>query len=451
MSGPFGAARPRRVRRRCARRSDADRARRSSSRQIAPQRCRNPSTRRGRRRPRRPTGPRAATSAVRPPSGRARCGSRSRRRWAIVSSSARHAGAQRAQVFLGRRAGRRLLGAATEPASASGSCRSNGRHEPAPLELREVLGELCTRQHAGQLGEIALSVDQDQQLAQTRAQPVAAGAQFVRTLAGLLEHVLRRHLHHGRPPGAVGSGAACANVPAGAPNASSTMRLSNVSLRWKKWSAPGRTTTGRSCRRAQSKTACKGTVSSISPCTTRVSGAPARRRNARRPSTNTRRSAGCRLAQPRRHLRLDEAAEREAGQHETGVGEPDRRRLLARVPQDCEQVLGLADAFVVAARRFPHAAEVRSPGDETQRDQRACEGLDHLVVARAAEQRMRVRNDRDPRRVARRQVERQVDRAGRTVDEQGPGRRVHSSRSRATGRPSRRWDSTISSMSLRST
>src|SRR5205085_12288390 len=96
------------------------------------------------------------------------------------------------------------------------------------------------------------------------------------------------------------------------------------------------------------------------------------------------------------------------------------------------------------------AAEIRPPGLVAQLDERAGERLHHLVVERAAEQWMRMRDERSADGRALGPIYRALDAAGRAGDEFLAGARPHIFR-RSTTRPCLKCSSMISSTSARST
>src|SRR5918992_2990905 len=98
--------------------------------------------------------------------------------------------------------------------------------------------------------------------------------------------------------------------------------------------------------------------------------------------------------------------------------------------------LGLADA-----------AKVRPPGLVAELDEGAGERLHHLVVERAAEERMRVRDERYAPRGSFRLVDCALDAARGAGDELATGARPHYILRRSTMRPFCRCSSMISSMS----
>ena len=98
-------------------------------------------------------------------------------------------------------------------------------------------------------------------------------------------------------------------------------------------------------------------------------------------------------------------------------------RLRAHVIEHGTQVVALADAGVMLALRFTDTAKIRAVGHVVQLHERARERLRDLVVHRAAEQRVRMRDERD---AARRgaalahfvgQIQRDFDLADRAVDQ----------------------------------
>ena len=111
------------------------------------------------------------------------------------------------------------------------------------------------------------------------------------------------------------------------------------------------------------------------------------------------------------------------------------------------EILELAAAFVVHALRFRRPAEVRTPGLVAELDEGARQGLHHLVVERAAEERVRVRDERDAAPRCLRLINRAFDAAGEADDELAPGTGRIYIRNRSTMRPFNRCSSMISSIS----
>ena len=213
------------------------------------------------------------------------------------------------------------------------------------------------------------------------------------------------------------------------------------SWRWKKWSAPGTTDHRQLLRPRPVEHAASGMVSSSSPWITIVSG---------------------------RHRRRLEVPHRHADQHHAlGLDCAARACVCTAAPNEkpastgfcaCgifengEEILDLAAALVVRAFARADAAEVRPPGRVAEVDEGARQRLHHLVVERAAVQRMRVRDERDAARLrlrARRPRTRSVPPGRRSSSRRRAG--AHHIRSRSTTRPCRRCSSMISSMSARST
>src|SRR6202022_1730780 len=97
-----------------------------------------------------------------------------------------------------------------------------------------------------------------------------------------------------------------------------------------------------------------------------------------------------RVAQRVGDVRQHERAEREACEDERQIGLP---RLRTHVVEHREQIVALAVAVVVLALRLPDAAKVRAVRRVVQLDERARERLRDLVVHRAAEERMRMRDE----------------------------------------------------------
>ncbi len=216
-------------------------------------------------------------------------------------------------------------------------------------------------------------------------------------------------------------------------------------MRWKKWSAPGTTITGRSCGRAQSSTAASGTVSSLSPWMTSVScGTLGAGMRVIPMPTSTIRSGAARCASC-----ACSAAPKENPASTNG--------FRAGVLQDGVEVLELAATLVVRALGRADAAEIRPPGGVAELDEGARERLHHLVVERAPVERMRMRDQRDSARRRFRLIHRAFDAACRARDEYAARARalIVLARiyifSRSTTRPCRRCSSMISSISAWST
>ena len=235
------------------------------------------------------------------------------------------------------------------------------------------------------------------------------------------------------------------------------MSRMRCSRRWKKWSAPGTTTTGSSCGRAQSSAFASGAVSSSSPWITMVSGGTALGAVGPPAGDEAVRHADehepLRL-DPLRDARLHVGAEREAGERDRQRAEPAQGPV-----HHAHEIVGLAVAVVVLARARADAAEVRPHRDVAELGERARERLRDLVVERAAEERMRMGDQRDSARRLfrcafgrehRRMVDGDLDPARRPVDREPFGLPRHR-RSRSTMRPWTRCSWTISSMSDLST
>ena len=146
--------------------------------------------------------------------------------------------------------------------------------------------------------------------------------------------------------------------------------------------------------------------------------------------------------------RLYKAAERESAQHQSLAG-----GLPLQGRNDCQQVFLLAATFVMPSGRPTHATEI-GPGHAIPEGQKgARERLNHLVLKRAAIERVRMGDEGQTECWDLGQVERDLNIPDRARQDHALGRGVHcgSSSRRSTMRPSRRCDSTISSMSLAST
>src|SRR5687767_10837956 len=144
----------------------------------------------------------------------------------------------------------------------------------------------------------------------------------------------------------------------------------------------------------------------------------------------------------RRSSDLQGAAEREAGE--------DELLRLDGIEHSFE-IFELAAALVVHALGLADAAEVWPPGLVAELDEGARERLHDLVIERAAEQRVRMRDEGDALGRAVRLVDCAFDAAGRAGDELATGARPHYIRRRSTMRPFLTCSSMISSMSARST
>ncbi len=122
--------------------------------------------------------------------------------------------------------------------------------------------------------------------------------------------------------------------------------------------------------------------------------------------------------QPRAQLRRDVAAEREAAQRQ-------RQRRIARGRDHGQRVVDLADAVVPPPLRCTDTAKVEAHRTVAELHKGSCQGLDHLVVHRAAVLRVRVAQHRDAARGAIWRVDRRLDAAGWTGDVHGRARRGH--------------------------
>ena len=101
-----------------------------------------------------------------------------------------------------------------------------------------------------------------------------------------------------------------------------------------------------------------------------------------------------------------------------------------------KQVFGFPLALIVCPFRFAHAAKVGTPADITQGKQGAGQGLYDLVVARAAIEGMRMRDQRDPAHgQVTRTIQGDVDatRGASEADDLGMG--VHAVRASTVVRP----------------
>src|SRR5260370_28165030 len=129
---------------------------------------------------------------------------------------------------------------------------------------------------------------------------------------------------------------------------------------------------------------------------------------------------------PLREHHLDAGAEGKAG---------ERQPLGLEVRDDRRQVFQLAASLVVRALGLADAAEVRPPCLVTELDEGPRERLHHLVVECAAEERMRMRDQRHAYgRRALGPVDRALDAADRAGDEFPAGARPHIFK-RSTTRP----------------
>ncbi len=164
--------------------------------------------------------------------------------------------------------------------------------------------------------------------------------------------------------------------------------------RWKKWSAPGTTTTGRFCGRAQAKTSAErdgfvvlavdheGVMADLGHRPL-AGGAADEHEVARRMVTRGQRAG---------RARRDEAAEREPGERERQSrrhAARERRQGRDGIDQ-VDEVLGFAAAFVVRALAAADAAEVRSHREPSERREGPRHRRSHLVVERAAVQGVRM-------------------------------------------------------------
>ena len=121
----------------------------------------------------------------------------------------------------------------------------------------------------------------------------------------------------------------------------------------------------------------------------------------------------CRASVMRRKPGRDEHELREVHARRSRARRPRRRRRIPRATaaappraaRACsitrDHVVGLAAALVVHAFGRAHAAEVEAEGRRARFDERALERGDDLVVHRAAEERMRMRDDGDARAATR--------------------------------------------------
>src|SRR4051812_9961384 len=140
-------------------------------------------------------------------------------------------------------------------------------------------------------------------------------------------------------------------------------------------------------------------------------------------------------------LGLHRRAERETGEHHRFRGNSFVNR---------KQILYFPVALVMRALALADAAEVGPPRLVAEVDKRSRESLRHLVVERAAKQRVRVGNECGAARRAFWRVHRALYASCGPRDEFAAGARPHM-RSRSTMRPCCRCSSMISSMSARST
>ncbi len=220
------------------------------------------------------------------------------------------------------------------------------------------------------------------------------------------------------------------------------------SRRWKKWSAPGITITGSSCGSAQLATRVqRHRVVLFAVDHDGVGGHVFHRaagdRGAHEHHALDRDTLG--------DMRLHQRAEGETRQSQRCVG---KVQAALHGMDHGQQILGLAAPFVVRPLAGADAAEIRPHRDVTQFDKGLGQGLRHLVVQRAAVERMRVRHQRDAARRGGRVVDHSFNRAGRAGD-QDAFRIGHDFYAqifrRSTTWPFFRCDSTISSMSFSST
>ena len=153
-------------------------------------------------------------------------------------------------------------------------------------------------------------------------------------------------------------------------------------------------------------------------------------------------------------LREFDAAAR-AGRDRAAEGEPGERERqprmrLARMLDHPHHVVGLAAPLVVRALGRAHAAEIEAQRRRAGFREGARDRRHHLVVHRAAEERMRMGDHRHHARHGG-VGSRDLDAAGRALDEGAIRRDGHQMSRRSTTRPWTRCSSMISSMSSLST
>ncbi len=145
--------------------------------------------------------------------------------------------------------------------------------------------------------------------------------------------------------------------------------------------------------------------------------------------------------------RLDKGAKRKSRKDDRQIV----TETLPRIGQRGQCIRGLAVAFIEGASGRADTTEVEAHGHVAQREERARQCLRHLVVERAALQRVRMGDERDALRRAFRDIAddlKQARRPGDGLALRGTGCQM---RSRSTTSPFTMCRSTISSISSRST
>ena len=144
--------------------------------------------------------------------------------------------------------------------------------------------------------------------------------------------------------------------------------------------------------------------------------------------------------------------------HKSTKGKPSQhqRTLTGLGLNHGQQVIQFAPAFVVHASALPNAPEIEPHSSPTARHTSPSHGLYHFVGQGAAVQGMRMGNHGCAARCACRPVNGYFNGARRAILQQSFGLCVHRPtsagvRRRSTTTPSRKWESTISSMSASST
>src|SRR5918912_1135726 len=92
---------------------------------------------------------------------------------------------------------------------------------------------------------------------------------------------------------------------------------------------------------------------------------------------------------------------------------------------DGGEIFELTPALIVRACGLANAAEIRTPRLVAELDKSARQRLHHLVVERAAKERMRMRDQRNADRGAVRRIHGALDTAHRSGDEFAAGTRPH--------------------------
>ena len=218
-----------------------------------------------------------------------------------------------------------------------------------------------------------------------------------------------------------------------------TTRASTCSLRWKKWPAPGTTTTGSACGRAQSSTSRRGTVVVSrrgSPACRRGTGG-AMKRVTPTPTSTSHSGSGAARAGPaaKRRTKTRPGHERPVLHLSGRTPSPRARRALV------VHALGRADAAEIGPPRLRSPARGRRAPGSARPCCRACRRNRGCGCAISATPRRRLAGVDRPR----------IRSARRGRPELATRLAPHYIRSRSTTRPFCRCSSMISSMSARST